>query len=108
MEVNRPTFPVESTVVKLAVPHAAVSCVDSIVAAVGLSRRGIPFDSLDGGDARLIVLLVIPRGRFQSHLRTLTGIAKLASDTETREKLLASASADEVMRHVYEHDEGLA
>ena len=61
----------------LAVPHGAVECVGDILAAVGLSAGGIPFDSLDGAPARLVVLLVIPRGAAQRHVRTLAGIARL-------------------------------
>ena len=85
----------------LAVPHGAVDCVGDILAAVGLSRLGIPFDSLDGQPARLVVLLVIPRGAAQRHVRTLAGIARLASNPELRSKILDSESATDILDAIY-------
>ena len=88
----------------LAVPHAAVDCVDSIVAAVGISRRGIPFDSLDGSDARFLVLLVIPRRSFQMHMRALTAIARLAGDRDVREGILNAETADDALQVISAYD----
>ncbi len=85
----------------LAVPHGAVDCVGDILAAVGLSRKGIAFDSLDGQPARLVVLLVIPRGAAQRHVRTLAGIARLASNPELRSKILDAESATDILDAIY-------
>jgi mannitol/fructose-specific phosphotransferase system IIA component (Ntr-type) len=85
----------------LAVPHGAVDCAGDILAAVGLSKAGIPFDSLDGQPARLIVLLVIPRGAAQRHVRTLAGIARLASNPDLRSKILSADSASEILEAIY-------
>lgn len=89
----------------LAVPHGAVECVGDIIAAVGTSKHGVPFDSLDGKPARLIVLLVIPRGAAQHHVRTLAGIARLASNQELREKILAAESAAEILEAIYRFEQ---
>jgi mannitol/fructose-specific phosphotransferase system IIA component (Ntr-type) len=89
----------------VAVPHCAVRCVDSIVGALGTSAEGIPFDSLDGAPARLIILLVIPKGKFQQHVATLSGIAKIANDEELRERILKADTPTTVMGIIYEHDE---
>ncbi|HUX14376.1 MAG TPA: PTS sugar transporter subunit IIA [Spirochaetia bacterium] len=86
----------------LAVPHGSVDCVSDILAAIGLSRRGIPFESLDGKPARLIVLLVIPKGAFQRHVRTLAGIARLALNQVLRERILDAKSEQEVMDVIFE------
>ena len=44
----------------VAIPHAAVHEVSGVVASLGIIQReaGLPFDSIDGQPARLIVLLV--------------------------------------------------
>ncbi len=86
----------------LAVPHGSVDCVSDILAAIGLSKRGIPFESLDGKPARLIVLLVIPKGAFQRHVRTLAGIARLALNQVLRERILEATSEQEVMDVIFE------
>jgi len=86
----------------LAVPHGSVDCVNDILAVIGISRRGIPFESLDGKPARLVVLLVIPKGAFQRHVRTLAGIARLALNQELRERILNAESEEQVMDVIFQ------
>ncbi len=80
----------------LAVPHGASDCVKETIAAMGTSSGGIPFESVDDHPARLVVLLVIPRGSFQHHVRTLAGVSRLATNPELRERLLTAGSAREI------------
>jgi mannitol/fructose-specific phosphotransferase system IIA component (Ntr-type) len=81
----------------LAVPHGSVDCVKEIIAALGTAPAGIPFESVDDGPARLVVLLVIPKGSFQQHVRTLAGVSRLATTPEIRERILAAATAAEII-----------
>ena len=87
-----------------AVPHATVDCVRETVACVGIAKDGIPFDSRDGKPARLIVLLVIPNGAFQRHVRTLAGIARLAMNEAFRERIIAAEDEDEVIDAILEQE----
>ncbi len=87
----------------VAVPHGTVDCVDGLVGVLGTSP-GIPFQSHDDHDARLIVLLLIPRGAFQQHVRTLAGIAKLGSLPQIREKVYNAQTPAEVMEALSESD----
>jgi PTS system nitrogen regulatory IIA component len=87
----------------LAVPHGAVTCVRDLVASLGISSSpGIPFESVDGQPARMVVLLVIPKGSFQQHVRTLAGIAHLAGNRDIREKIYGAQDAGQVMEAIYE------
>ncbi|MGA2615459.1 MAG: PTS sugar transporter subunit IIA [Spirochaetia bacterium] len=86
----------------LAVPHGAADCVREVVASLGISRSGIPFDSADGKPAKLIVLLVIPADSFQRHVGTLAGIARLARNEDLRNRIYAAQSAAEVMDVIFE------
>ena len=86
----------------LAVPHGAVDCVKDIIAALGTSAAGIPFESVDDAPARLVILLVIPKGSFQQHVRTLAGVSRLATRPELRERVLAATSPDEVIAAIHE------
>ncbi len=88
----------------LAVPHGAVDCVNDIVASLGVSRNGIPFQSADGAPAYLIALLVIPKGSFQRHVRTLAAIARLAGSADLRQKIIAAGTAGEVFRVIYDQE----
>jgi mannitol/fructose-specific phosphotransferase system IIA component (Ntr-type) len=86
----------------LAVPHGTVDCVTDIIAALGTSSTGIPFDSADGEPARLLILLVIPRGTFPRHVRTLAGISRLATRTDLQKRVLDASSAEEVLAAIHE------
>ena len=55
----------------IALPHGASDKVSDIIAALGIAPDGIPFESLDGQPAKIIVLLILPRQEFQAHVRTL-------------------------------------
>jgi len=86
----------------LAVPHGTVACVPELIGSLGICRDGIPFESMDGQPANLVVLLVIPKGSYQHHVRTLAGIARLASNRSLRERLLAASTPAEVLAAFYE------
>jgi len=86
----------------LAVPHGATDCVKEIVASLGTSRAGIPFDSADGKPAQLIVLLIIPRDSFQRHVGTLAGIAHLARNEELRNRICSAETSAQIMDVILE------
>ena len=81
----------------IAIPHASSDRVDKVVAAFGRSTTGIEFDSLDNAPVKFIVLFVVPKDQFQTHLRTLAAIAKFLNDRSVRERLATAASAEEIL-----------
>jgi len=82
----------------LAIPHAKTDGVSGLEIALGLSRQGIDFESLDGKPARIIFLVLSPRDTSGPHIQTLAVISRSLKDKELREKLLNASSAAEVMR----------
>ena len=60
----------------IALPHAECEFVREVVAAVGRSRNGVRFDSIDGKLVHTVCLFLVPTGRFQEHVNTLANIAK--------------------------------
>ncbi|MEM7204748.1 MAG: PTS sugar transporter subunit IIA [Planctomycetota bacterium] len=85
----------------IAIPHAAVDGLPDVLAVLGLSPQGIPFETLDGSPAQIIVCLIIPRDKKLLHIKTLAEIAKLLGRVEVRERLIAAdtgASALEAIR----------
>ncbi len=81
----------------IAIPHAAVDGLDEVRAAVGLIQRegGLPFDSIDGKAASVVVLLLIPRAQKLAHIRTLADIARVLGKESVRNALLASGDGTE-------------
>ncbi|SRR5581483_1071032 len=81
----------------IAIPHASSDRVDKVVAAFGRSNAGIEFDSLDNAPVKFIVLFIVPKDQFQTHLRTLAAIAKFLNDRSVREHLGTATSAGEIL-----------
>ncbi|MCX6961280.1 MAG: PTS sugar transporter subunit IIA [Verrucomicrobia bacterium] len=82
----------------IAIPHASSSKVAEVVAAFGRSTSGIPFESLDGEPVNFIVLFVVPKDQFQTHLRTLAAIAKFLNDKTVREELSKAPSPAAILQ----------
>lgn len=81
----------------IALPHASSDRVQEVVAAFGRAPQGIEFDSLDNAPVRFIVLFVVPKDQFQTHLRTLAAIAKLLNDRQVRESLAGAETAEDIL-----------
>jgi mannitol/fructose-specific phosphotransferase system IIA component (Ntr-type) len=82
----------------IAIPHASSEAVADVVAAFGRSSHGIEFDALDNAPVKFVVLFIVPKNQFQTHLRTLASIAKFLNDRSVREGLAAADSRDEILR----------
>lgn len=80
----------------IAIPHASSDRISEVVAAFGRSSKGIEFDSLDNAPVKYIVLFVVPKDQFQTHLRTLAAIAKFLNDRTVRDRLGSAGDAEEI------------
>jgi len=90
----------------IAIPHAAVDEITEAVGAIGLlPDPGLPFDSADGQNARVVVALVIPRAQKLLHIRTIGAVARMFSRPEVREKVLASTTREEAFESMVAADE---
>lgn len=81
----------------IAIPHASSDRVSEVVAAFGRSDSGIEFDSLDNLPVRFIVLFIVPKDQFQTHLRTLAAIAKFLNDRTVRERLASAQGSQDIL-----------
>ena len=81
----------------IAIPHASSEQVTEVVAAFGRSSTGIEFESLDNAPVKFVVLFVVPKDQFQTHLRTLAAIAKFLNDRTVRDRLGSATTADEIL-----------
>ena len=71
----------------VAIPHGKSDSVSKLVAAFGVSRAGVAFDSLDGEPVYLFFLLVAPEDSAGPHLKALARISRLLKDKHFRESL---------------------
>lgn len=89
----------------VAIPHAKLGCVNKLVAAFGLSRKGVNFDSLDGEPAYLFFLLVAPQDSAGPHLKALARISRLLKDKFLRDSLRACPDANAIVNIITQEDE---
>ena len=81
----------------IAIPHCSSDRLDEVVAAFGRSSGGIEFDALDNAPVKFVVLFIVPKNQFQTHLRTLASIAYFLNDRSVRESLAEAKSADAIL-----------
>jgi len=89
----------------IAIPHAKCDCVSKLVAAFGLSKKGVDFDSLDGELAYIFFLLVAPQDSAGPHLKALARISRLLKDKYFRDTLRASTDEKSVIKIITQEDE---
>src|ERR1700752_4337472 len=81
----------------IAIPHCSSERLNDVVAAFGRSSSGIEFDALDNAPVKFVVLFIVPKNQFQTHLRTLASIAKFLNDRSVRDNLSKATSRDEIL-----------
>ena len=89
----------------IAIPHAKCDCVNKLVAAFGLSKKGVDFDSLDGEPAYIFFLLVAPQDSAGPHLKALARISRLLKDKYFRDSLRASTDEKSIVKIISSEDE---
>ena len=86
----------------IGIPHASTDLINEVVGALGRSRGGVNFDSLDNQPVKLVMLFLVPQGQFQKHLHTLANIAKLLHQAEFRQALEVAPDADVMLQIIRE------
>lgn len=89
----------------IAIPHAKSDCVDKLIAAFGLSKKGVDFDSLDGDPVYIFFLLVAPLDSAGPHLKALARISRLLKDKYFRDGLRACIDDKSVIKIITQEDE---
>jgi PTS system nitrogen regulatory IIA component len=81
----------------IAIPHGKSDTIEDLVAGLAIHKAGVDFASLDGQDARIFVMTLSPANRTGPHIQFLSETSRLLGDEQTRAKLLAAGSREEVL-----------
>ncbi len=82
----------------IAIPHAKTSAVKIPRVAVGISKDGFDFDSVDGNKANLIFMIAAGDDDNDLHLKTLSHLAQNLMDDECVKEILNSKSKKEIVQ----------
>lgn len=89
----------------IAIPHGKTDRVRELVAVLGISRKGVSFDSLDGELVYIFFLLVAPKETAGPHLKALAQISRLLRDSYFCDLLKRCKSPAEVYELIRREEE---
>lgn len=79
----------------IAIPHGTTRYIDRERAALGIFPEGVPFETVDGQDPQIVILLITPRARRDRHVTNLATLARQLMIPSVRARLLAAATPAE-------------
>ena len=89
----------------VAVPHTKHASVDRLVGTVGISRKGVDFNSLDGEKVMIFFLLVSPPDRPTDHLRALENTSRQLREDMFCKFLVQAKNVDDIKQLLEEADD---
>jgi len=89
----------------VAIPHGKAACVSKVVGAVGVSRTGMNFGSLDGELVHIFFLLVAPEDSAGPHLKALARISRLLKEKHFRDSLRNAKDAHTLSKIIRDEDQ---
>lgn len=79
----------------IAIPHAKIGSIQEMAFAIGISRAGIDFDSMDGEPVHLVILVAAGEKQHKEYLRLLSNIMSIIKKDHVKDSIInAPASAD--------------
>ncbi|MDG2424811.1 MAG: PTS sugar transporter subunit IIA [Phycisphaerales bacterium] len=88
----------------VAVPHVKHADIDTLVAAVGVSKDGIDFNALDGNPVHSIFLIISPEQKPEEHLEAMEAVFSNLSQDTFRRFLLQADTVEAVITLLEEAD----
>jgi fructose-specific phosphotransferase system IIA component len=86
------------------IPHTKSDCVKHMVAAFGISQKGVEFNSLDGEPVHIFFLLIAPKDSAGPHLKALARISRLLKDKYIRESLKQAKDEKTILNILTQED----
>lgn len=81
----------------IAIPHAKTAAVKVPTVAIGISKDGVDFNSLDGEPSKLFFMIAAPANAKDSHIEVLSQLSTSLLDDDIREGILNAKSKEEII-----------
>lgn len=92
----------------IAVPHGKTGAVKTLRGVLGISRKGVQYDSLDGEPVYLLFMLISPMEDSEKHLRLLKHLAELMEIPEFQIELQSSKDSQGAFKVIRKFEEMLS
>lgn len=89
----------------IAIPHGKTDKVTELMAFLGISKKGVNFEALDGEPVYIFFLLIAPKESAGPHLKALARISRLLRDSYLCQLIRRARNADEIYRIIQQEEE---
>lgn len=86
----------------IALPHARCENIKKIVTAVALLKESVNFNSLDGENVKLIVMVGAPKSQGGEYLSLVSALMRTFRNKEARNTLLEASNQQELIEAIAE------
>lgn len=81
----------------IAIPHAKIGTIQEMAFAIGISKAGIDFDSMDGEPVHLVILVAAGEKQHKEYLRLLSNIMSIIKKENVKDNIINAASSNDVL-----------
>lgn len=89
----------------IAIPHGKSEAVSQLSAALGIHKRGVDFEALDGEPAFVFFLLVSPANVAGPHIKALARISRMLKNDSFKKRLIEAESSEEILGIIEEEEQ---
>ncbi len=82
----------------IAIPHAKIESVTEMAFGIGISRKGLNFDSMDGRPVNLIILVAAGEKQHKEYLRLLSNIMAILKTDSIKDRIISTDSTEEILQ----------
>jgi PTS system fructose-specific IIC component/PTS system nitrogen regulatory IIA component len=89
----------------IAIPHGRTDAVDRVYGILGISKRGLDYDALDGNPVHLVFMILTPHKDAEKYLRLLKRLAQLMDNPQFYTDLIAQKDVQGVCGVVKKYED---
>jgi PTS system fructose-specific IIC component/PTS system nitrogen regulatory IIA component len=91
----------------IALPHGKTNAVDKVYGVLGVSRKGVDYDALDGEPVHLLFMMLAPQKDTEKHLRLLKRLAELLDNPAFYDEIIVQKDARSVNNVIRKYEDVL-
>ncbi len=89
----------------IAIPHGKTSAVDSISGMLGISKKGVDYDALDGEPVYIMFMILAPVRDTELHLKVLKRLAELLDNPQFYTELASQHDSQGAWQVIKKYEE---
>ena len=80
----------------IAIPHCSTDYEKDLSALLAVLKNPLDYQSVDEDPVRIVILMLLPKDRFEKHIKTLAAIARQFNQPEFRREIGTADSAEAI------------